>query len=156
MKDISALLKSAQGKKTAILTAGNDMRADDGAGPLIIRTLSGKTKASLFDGGELPENLAFKIIQLNPEMLFIIDAANMDKEPGHIAVINEKDISGPSFSSHRMPLSMLTGFITKELPGIKVIIIGIQPQGTELGKPMSAAVRNAVNKLSGLFTENEI
>ncbi|MDD2772684.1 MAG: hydrogenase 3 maturation endopeptidase HyCI [Elusimicrobiales bacterium] len=151
MQRLEKTLKSALASKAAILAAGNDFRRDDGAGPALVKFLKGKTAAALIDGGQTPENRVFEIIKLAPKTLIIVDAADMDRKPGEIAVIAESDVSNASFSSHMLPLTVLTDFLKRELKDLRVIFIGIQPADTGFGEGLTPAVSEAVKRLADII-----
>lgn len=156
MNDIQQLFKTLKNRRVVLLGVGNTMRGDDGLGPELIKRLRNKTKAKLLDGGELPENYASAIIKHSPDCLVIIDAADLQQAPGHAAIIPENQITGTSFSSHKMPLTMLAAIIRQTLPEIKIIIIGVQPQSAQLAEAITPPVIAALNKLEQLAIENEI
>ncbi|MFA5160614.1 MAG: hydrogenase 3 maturation endopeptidase HyCI [Elusimicrobiales bacterium] len=141
---------SAFSGKAVILGVGNDMRGDDGAGPALVKLLSGKCPGiTLIDGGQTPENKAFEIIRLKPSSLVIVDAADMGLKPGQTALIDGENISNVSFSSHALPLTVLTSYLEREIPGLKVYIAGIQPKTTAFGGRLSREARAAIKNLAG-------
>jgi len=59
-----------------------------------------------------------------------------------------------SFSTHHMPLSMFISYV-KEFCG-KVLLVGVQPERTEMGRGISKVVRKSVKKLAEAILEGRI
>ncbi len=130
---------------------GNRLRKDDGIGPFIIEKLRKKIKEKiLIDAGETPENYLEFIISKNPEELIIIDAADFGEIPGKWRVFTEEDIRREkirSFSTHSIPLSLWIELLKRELPNLKVKLIGIQPQETDFGEGISDILKKKVEEV---------
>src|SRR5690242_13669932 len=86
--------------RIAILGVGNQFRSDDGAGVLIARALSEREGAQASDhllvieAGHAPENTTGELRKFAPELVLIIDAADMGVEPGSVQWIPEESIDG--------------------------------------------------------------
>ncbi len=52
------------------------LKADDSLDPILVSRLQGRTKACLFDCGEVPENYTQPIIESRPKTIIIVDAAD--------------------------------------------------------------------------------
>lgn len=67
-----------------VLTVGNSMMGDDGAGPLLAERMTQQPLADwqVIDGGSAPENVVHRIRALQPTRLVIVDAADMELAPG--------------------------------------------------------------------------
>ena len=139
------------GGKIIIMGIGNRLRKDDGIGPFIIEKLRKKIKEKiLIDAGETPENYLEFIISKKPEELIIIDAADFGEIPGKWRVFTEEDIRREkirSFSTHSIPLSLWIELLKRELPNLKVKLIGIQPQETDFGEGISDILKKKVKEV---------
>ena len=96
--------------ENVLLTVGNSMMGDDGAGPLLFQLCEQKTLQNwtALDGGATPENSVHTIRQLKPKRLLIVDAAEMELAPGEIRIIEKESIAEMFFmSTHNMPLNFL-------------------------------------------------
>jgi len=136
--------------RLAIVGVGSGMRGDDAAGSAVIKTMKTRVKSKnvlLLEAGVSPESLTQKIRRFGPSHVIIIDAADFGGKPGEMAVSAPDSTSGFSFSTHSMPLSILSEYIEKGL-GAKVLLIGIQPKEVRFGKRMSAEVRAAIPALA--------
>ena len=135
--------------RIAILGIGNSLRSDDAAGVLVAREL-GKSRLiqdldflRVWEAGHAPENCIADLRRFAPEIVLLVDAAQLDEAPGTIHWINMEDLDGLSASTHSMPLSMLAKYLTLEF-GCQVKLLGIQPRSNEVGETVSCEVLQAV------------
>ena len=146
--------------RVCILGVGSDLRGDDSAGLMVARTLlqclppNEESNILVIEGGPAPENYTGKIRAFQPNLVLIVDAANITEAPGTIQWIPLDSIDGMSASSHSLPLSVLAHFLTLEL-GCDVAILGIQPEqngiGAEVSPLVSAAIDRTVSAISSFF-----
>jgi len=106
------------------------------------------------DVGTAPESYTSVIRHHRPDLLVLVDAADMGLPPGALRTIMPEKISVLSFSTHHMPLSMFISY-TKEFCG-KVLLVGVQPERTETGRSISKVVRKSVKKLAEAILEGQI
>jgi hydrogenase 3 maturation protease len=136
--------------RVAILGVGNPMRSDDAAGILAARNLSqrewGIDRILIVEAGQAPENSTGTLRRFRPDVVLIIDAADMREAPGTIRWIPEESIDGMSASTHSLPLSMLTRYLKLEL-NCTVTILGIQAVSNEVGEEVSPKVSAAINEI---------
>lgn len=120
-------------KRLVILGIGSFLKSDDAAGVIITEKLKEYFKdielaaVSIFTGETAPENYTGKIKNAKPDSVLIIDAADMNKEPGTIGFIEPGMTDGTSLSTHMFPIKVMLDYIVKEV-GCKITIIGIQPE----------------------------
>lgn len=98
------------------------------------------------EGGLAPENLSGQLCKFAPDLVLLIDAANMGEQPGTVQWIPEECIDGLSASTHSLPLSMLARYLTLELD-CNVIFLGIQPCSNEVGEMVSPEICEAIHKV---------
>jgi len=155
---------------TIILGIGNRLGGDDAAGTFVVdmlnpalRTLStGRHSAKALlpaeimaiDASTAPESYTSVIRQHRPDLLILVDAADMGLPPGSLRTIAPEKISVLSFSTHHMPLSMFISYV-EEFCG-KVLLVGVQPERTEAGSGISKAVRKSMKKLAEVILEGRI
>jgi len=134
--------------KHLLITVGNELMGDDAAGPLLASMLKQLPLEGLevIDGGNMPENYLFKIREMTPDQVTIVDAADMGIQPGEIRLI-DKDEIGSVFimTTHTLPLTYLMEAIREFVP--RVELIGIQPDLVAFGYPISNPVKNAVERV---------
>jgi len=135
-----------------IVGVGNVLRGDDGFGPEMVKTLSGRTNVNLLDGGETPEDLLDKIVKMAPTKLVIADAVALGGMPGDAALL-EADQLGKriSVSTHNLSLLMFIKYLKEKLPELDIKILGVQPRGIEFGKGLSTEVRKTIDNLAGII-----
>lgn len=161
MQDLEIFLKDklAGSERIAILGIGSELRGDDAAGMLVAEAVSGLAGAQpsgarikVFFGSSSPENITGEIKRFNPTHLLIIDSADMGEKPGAISLIAEDKIGPGSASTHRMSLKILIEYLRACL-NCRVYVVGIQPAGLGLNRPVSEEVMRAVKRLSAMIKE---
>ncbi|MFN8595910.1 MAG: hydrogenase 3 maturation endopeptidase HyCI [Anaerolineae bacterium] len=138
--------------KVAILGIGHELRGDDAVGVVVARELQsivGTNYDSLYASSRLaqrPRRLQGKLRRFRPDLVIMVDAAQMDQPPGGIRTIERQDALGLSASTHTLPLSVIAEYLVNEL-GCDIIIIGIQPAANEFDTPLSSQVRRAADEV---------
>ena len=148
---------------TIVLGIGNRLGGDDAAGTCVVDMLNRrrhKAKALLpteimaIDAGTAPESYTSVIRQHQPDLLILVDAADMGLSPGALRTIPPEKISILSFSTHHMPLSMFISYVNAFCG--KVLLVGVQPEQTETGRGISKAVRRSVKRLAEAILEGRV
>jgi hydrogenase 3 maturation protease len=148
---------------TIVLGIGNRLGADDAAGTLVVDMLNQRQRKArtlhsaeitTIDGGTAPESYTSVIRRHRPDLLILVDAADMGLPPGALRTIPPEKISTLSFSTHSMPLSMFISYV-RGLCG-KVLLVGVQPQHVETSSRISRAVRTNVKKLAEAILEGRV
>lgn len=140
--------RAKRARRVVLLGVGSDLRGDDAAGMLVASRL--KSCLKVVFGATAPENLTGEVRRLKPTHLIIVDAAQMGKKAGTIEVIEPDRAEGVTFTTHQLPLNILTHYLKQEV-GCEVILIGIQPKTLKFGKPVSSEVKSSVSKLATLI-----
>jgi hydrogenase 3 maturation protease len=140
--------------KIGVLGIGSELRADDAAGILVaqrVEELMGDKKThpqiETFIGATAPENLTGEIKRFAPTHLVIVDAADLDSEPGTITLMDPDSIGGTTFCTHSLPLKVMIDYLLDSFE-CDVIIVGIQPKSLAVGASVSNEVLNAVQFLA--------
>ena len=149
-----------QSPRVAVVGIGQELRGDDAAGSAVASALrarvDGQRPVLVIDAGPAPENFVGPLRRFRPDLVLLIDSAQMDESPGAIRWLAPaccwrglawEDIGGLGASTHTLPLHVLAEYLTEEL-GCRVALIGIQPAGTSLGAPLSPPVQAAVDELA--------
>ena len=120
---------------------------------------------AIFLGGTAPENLTGEIKRFHPTHLVIVDAADLDSEPGAITIMDPDSIGGTTFCTHSLPIKVMIDYLLESFERdpkrdpsrlgtqCHVTVIGVQPQSLEVGVPVSKEVLDAVESLSALLLE---
>lgn len=140
-------------KRTLILGLGNVLMDDDGAGVVVVNDLKNCLKESehlkIIDGGTLGLDL-LNFIQW-AEKLIIVDAIDMDFEPGTVIKAEGEDID-PIFESklspHQMGLKdiLLAAELLDQRPE-DIVLFGIQVKSINMNMTLSDEVSKNLSKL---------
>jgi hydrogenase 3 maturation protease len=148
---------------TVVLGIGNRLGGDDAAGAHVVDILNQRrhrakacpgAEITAIDAGTAPESYTSVIRRHRPDLLILVDAADMGLPPGALRTIMPEKISTPSFSTHHMPLSIFISYV-KDFCG-KVLLIGVQPKQAETGGRLSKAVGESVKELAEAIVEGRI
>ncbi|HOY09791.1 MAG TPA: hydrogenase 3 maturation endopeptidase HyCI [Candidatus Omnitrophota bacterium] len=134
-----------------VITAGNSFRSDDGVGPYLYEALKGRVLVPILDAGYTPENIIDQAIQVNPDYIIVIDAADFHGRPGEVRIIEEDLIPTSTLSTHAIPLNVVTRLIEEET-GATTVFIGIQVCSVVPGEGLSPEVKEAADALSQEMT----
>lgn len=140
-------------RKVVICGIGNDVRGDDAFGVYVVERLKEKVsnpKVVFLNCGEMPESYAGKIIRENPSHVVFIDAVHFEGKPGEIVLADPEGTLGEAFSTHKMPLKLLVGYL-KQNTKAKFILIGAQPKQTGLFVEMSDELKESAERLVELL-----
>jgi len=143
--------------RVLVLGVGSDLRGDDAAGMLAAEALN-KIRSSfniplkIIFASTAPENFTGEIKRFLPTHIIIIDSADLGKKPGEAALAGLQEISGMSFSTHQLPLRIMFDYLLRSLD-CQVLVVCIQPQTLEFGKPPSKPVKQAVKLLVATIKE---
>ncbi len=143
----------AGGRPVVVLGVGSVLRSDDAVGIRVAEGVAALIKERgldglhAIDGGPAPENTTAQIRQISPSLVIIVDAAAIGGPPGTIRVVDPAAVSGSSFGTHGLPLTVLAGYLRAEA-GCAVMFVGIQPASVEHGETMSEPVSAAAGELA--------
>ena len=115
---------------------GNRDGGDDAVGPYVADKL--KNDFTVIDAGTVPENYTSVVKKHNSKNLIIVDAVDMNLEPGEIRIVPKEKIGVMHISTHGIPISVLIKYLEQHVENI--IFIGIQP------KVMSGKLTDIVKK----------
>ena len=124
---------------------GNRDGGDDAIGPYIADRLQEDENLVVLDCGIAPENYTSVVKQHKPSHLIIIDAVDMDLNPGEVRLVPMEKIGRMHISTHGIPISILIDYLEKYVESI--LFIGIQP------KTMSGKITNQVKKSGNKLIE---
>jgi len=160
---IKASQLGTQMSGTIVLGIGNQLGGDDAAGTCLAGMLNRRqhkaktlhsAEVTAIDAGTAPESYTSVIRQHRPELLILIDAADMGLPPGALRTIPPEKISVLSFSTHHMPLSMFISYVEESCG--KVLLIGVQPKQTDVASRLSKAVRKSMTELAEAILEGRV
>jgi hydrogenase 3 maturation protease len=135
-------------RRNLVLTIGNGMMGDDGAGALLAEKMSKSPleEWDVLNGGAAPENVLHLVRKFAPERVLLVDAADMDLPPGSIRHIQDEELQNPFLlTTHTLPLTFLIEALRDFVP--QVDLIGIQPEVVAFGYPMSSSVTRSIDSI---------
>ncbi|OGO31699.1 MAG: hypothetical protein A2Z16_10190 [Chloroflexi bacterium RBG_16_54_18] len=150
---LEKLVKRLSNKKIVILGLGHPLRGDDSAGAELAERLAGKVEATVINADGVPENYIGPIVAAKPEVLMIVDAANMDAPPGSLAIIEMDNIASSGLSTHSASLNLFLLVLQSEIQP-DTFVLGIQPQAIEFGAPISDPVRKSLGAIEQALLKN--
>jgi len=129
---------------------GNRDGGDDAIGPYVADRL--KDSFTVLDCGTTPENYTSIVKKHNPKNLVIIDAVEMNLNPGEVRIVPKEKIGVMTISTHGIPVSVLIGYLEQYVENI--IFIGVQPK--TMSGEMTDVVKKSANELIVAIRNDEI
>jgi len=152
--------EDARPSGTLIIGIGNSLFGDDGAGIHVIERLGGRdlpAHVELVDGGTLSFTLLEKVE--GARRLIIVDAAELDAEPGTVQVFRNAEMDGYLSSSIRPSvhevnlLDVLTAARLRGRLPEHYALVGIQPRDVGWSSRPSTTVDKAVDAAVRIIVE---
>lgn len=137
--------------RIGIVGIGNEFRGDDAAGIFLVRRLASSLHENeallIVDAGPAPENYTSLLRRFVPDLVILIDAADMVQLPGSIQLVPWHDLTGLSASTHSLPLDLFAKYLEQELK-CEILFLGIQPVDTRMNAELHSEVRLSVERAS--------
>jgi hydrogenase 3 maturation protease len=146
--DLKEILKG----KIVIIGIGNPMRGDDAVGNELVERIMNTVKFDCIKCEEVPEDYTADIISKNPDTLLIIDAINLNQNPGDIIILKPEQLKDECFDAHRIPISVFVKYL-KNFVKNNVYILGIQPKNISYNSFLSEEVSESIEMLEKLFND---
>jgi hydrogenase 3 maturation protease len=141
--------------RIAIVGIGHELRGDDAAGIAVARALeplaASQERLLVIDAGSVPESFVGVLRRFDTDLTLLVDAAQLDAEPGTMRWVAWQKITGISASTHSLPLYIFVHYLVTEL-NCEVALLGIQPSQTTVGEPLSPVIQESVGKVVHMFT----
>jgi hydrogenase 3 maturation protease len=151
-RDLDSIISSSSlTRKLVLVGMGHPLRSDDYVGSYLVKKIIAQTKLRLplgvylFDAEDNVEALISKIAELAPEHVVFVDACEMRMKPGGVQLISVTQTSYPFFTTHGVPLRLLSEQL---LPKSQVWILAIQPKQTDFGEHLSPEIIAAADSVS--------
>ena len=140
-------------QRLSLIGIGNELGGDDAAGVVVIKRLqallSDRSALQLINAGAAPENITGAVRRFQPGAIVLFDAADFGGDPGEVSLLDWRETTGFSASTHSLPLHVFSAYLSSEL-GCPVVLVGIQPFHLDFDAPLSLPVEQAVE---GIVTE---
>jgi hydrogenase maturation protease len=145
-------MKGLAPSKTVVLGLGNLIRSDDGIGVYALTQLEQDTRlpvdVNLVEGGTKGLELVPYICDAS--RLLVLDAVDVGATPGTVSRIVGKELRSlpASASVHELALAdLLNALRIMGQEPEEVVLLGVQPQNTELGTVLSTPAQQALPTL---------
>ena len=99
----------------------------------------------LTDAEDGVESVITKLVELKPKHVIFIDACEMNMKPGETRLISAAATEYPFFTTHGIPLKLLSEQL---LPESESWILAVQPKQAEFSDSPSPEVRRAGLEIS--------
>lgn len=157
---LAGVLRERLHGRVAVLGVGNPLRGDDAVGSciarLMLQTLNVRgvslDNAVVIDAEDIPESYLGPIISARPDVVLIIDAAELNAPVGSAVLLSKDALQQRALSTHRTPLGPLAAVVC-HLTTATVLFLGIQPGADRWGAKLSADVDATAHWLAHELTE---
>ena len=150
-EDPSAALRGLLARRWLLVGIGNDLRGDDGFGPLLARRLLARGLPAI-DAGQAPENVTGPIRRAAPEVLILADATDLGEPIGTVRLLAASDLAEGGTSTHDPSLTMLLAYLEAQIEHPpEVRFLAAQAGTRTLGAEPAPAVLEAIEVLDALF-----
>jgi len=129
-------------KKILFIGIGNVLRSDDGAGVYICSNIKKSQHIDTLIVEVSIENYIKKINDLNPDILVLVDCADLNKVPGYAELLPVERIKDFTTNTHNISLKRVSEFFR-----MKVFVLGIQPYSVTIGESMSTQVKESADRI---------
>jgi hydrogenase 3 maturation protease len=136
--------------KVIVVGMGQTLRGDDALGPVVAGDLQGSLmegeSVMILDTGPAPENFTGAIRRFGPDLVLLVDAAELGESAGKIQLLDQRACTGVSASTHSLPPSVIADYLSREMD-CEIALLGIQSFRTDVGLPLSDPVRSAADRV---------
>ena len=136
-----------------LLGIGNPRHGDDALGPVFARAFRHPDWRCV-NAATVPENHTGLVRRLHPDLLLLLDAADMGLPPGALRRLDPDAIPSGDFGTHAGSIGQLANYLS-DCAG-RVVILGIQPADTSPGARLSPPVRATLQALGRSLARNQI
>ncbi|MFO7947595.1 MAG: hydrogenase maturation protease, partial [Armatimonadota bacterium] len=126
-----------------VVGVGNPIRGDDAAGMRLARKLAQTYGYELLECEDVPEKWLREMRISQAGTVLFVDAAQMNEEPGTIRLIEVNRLGDVVVGTHNNSLRVVGEFLMK-MADKEVLFLGIQPLDIGFGRPVSDAVKKAI------------
>ena len=148
--DLENLL-SQNDKRILFVGIGNVLKQDDGVGVYISQNIKSTASILALTVEVSIENYIGKINSLNPDIIVLIDCADLDSPPGSWRILPVGEVMDLTFNTHNISLKRLSEFFS-----VPVFVLGIQPASIDFGENISYLVKNIADRIILQINNQEV
>ncbi len=149
IENLSELL-TQRDNKLLFVGLGNLLKKDDGVGVYISNRIKPEGNYRVLTAEVSIENYIGKINSLRPDILILVDCADLKSPPGTCRLMPINTIEDMTFNTHNISLKRVSEFFR-----MPVYILGIQPENVDFGETLSKIVINVADKIIKLINREE-
>lgn len=142
---------SQKDKKILFVGIGNVLRSDDGVGVYISRRIKDHDNISSITVETGIENYIGKINSINPDLLILVDCAEISSSPGDCRLLKAGQIEDNTFNTHNISLQRVTEFFR-----MPVYLLAIQPEKVDFGEKLSYIVKIKADDILKKINKKEV
>lgn len=132
-----------------VVGVGHPLRGDDAVGSAIAAALESSFPARVIDAGSVPESYVGPLTAVPGRPVVFLDAVEHSATPGAWCLVPAAELRARPADTHRPSLGLLADLLAAH--GSAVWVVGVEPQRTGIGEPLSAAVERTASELTGLL-----
>jgi len=133
-------------KPLVILAVGNELRGDDGFGPLAAGLLAAARPlegVEIVQGGSAPEAYAERIARISPRTVLVLDACRYGGRPGELRLLEPRELGWMlGGGTHAPSLELLATYLDGRC-GSRLALLAAEPLSTAIGAPVSPELRRS-------------
>jgi hydrogenase 3 maturation protease len=139
-------------ERVVIIGMGNELRADDAIGLLVVRLLKpySHNRLRVFEGHMTPDVFIAPACAAQPTHLLIVDAAELHKKPGTWQVLFPNEVEEGLFTTHTIPVVEVASEIQRRC-GAKVAFLGIEPKSRDISLSQSKECLRAAEEIADII-----
>lgn len=122
---------------------GNRIKSDDGAGIYISEELRKRGIENIVIAENSIENYIGKINHYKPNTILMIDAVDMNEEPGYFKLVPVDKIENTTTNTHNLSIRTISSFFEAE----NQWVLGIQPEVVSFGMGLTERVQSAADRI---------
>jgi len=142
--------------RVAVIGVGNELRSDDALGVYLARALKSYTDTCehvlALEAGLAPENFCGTLRRFRPDLVILIDAAQMGEEPGTVQMLDLQSAVSLTISAHDPSFQLFAKYLDAEL-GCELAILGVQVADLSFDAPISHPVRKAIGVITAMLVD---
>jgi hydrogenase maturation protease len=142
---------SQKDKKILFVGIGNVLRSDDVVGVYISRRIKDHDNIASITVETGIENYIGKINSINPDLLILVDCAEISSSPGDCRLLKAGQIEDNTFNTHNISLQRVTEFFR-----MPVYLLAIQPEKVDFGEKLSYIVKIKADDILKKINKKEV
>lgn len=149
-QDLACALREVVPRPTAVVGVGMPLCGDDGFGPAVAVALEPSERLRVFDVQGVPESFLGPIVQTDCPGVLFVDTADLQTEPGRVALVGPEHLAEVDVSTHVVSLGLMAEAVrnlARETGGgrdVRCALLAAQPESLEHIDRLTAAIRGAV------------